>query len=360
VNVLNARAALWLRRRQAELRLGLRITAAGVASYILASLLNLPQGYWAVFTAVLVTQASVGGSVKATVDRLAGTLSGALYGAAVATLVPHDNPVALGIALAITLAPLALLAALNPTFRVAPMTATILLLGTPSPQHTPLIAALLRILEVILGGVVGLVVSLIVLPARAYAVAGAQAGRVLALLADLLAKLTAGLTQPVDRDAVRAQHAAIQSGFDKLEAAADEAERERRSLLTTDTDVAAIPRTLRRLYHDLVLIGRVAAHPLEAPQRESLTPLLADFSDKAGEILRASGEALANRSAPPTGAAAHQAIARLVTRLASGAPNPEEAQRLATLSFALEQFARDLKDLEARTEELPRRRRTPP
>ncbi len=42
----------WLKRR-AELRLGLRITAAGMIGYALAYALNLPQGYWTVFTAVL-------------------------------------------------------------------------------------------------------------------------------------------------------------------------------------------------------------------------------------------------------------------------------------------------------------------
>src|SRR5215468_10351859 len=119
-----------LSRRRAELRHGLRIAAAGLVSYALANALNLPQSYWAVFTAVLVVQGSVGGSWKASIDRLFGTLLGAVYGAAIATVVPHENPVMVGVALAISLTPLALLAASNASFRVAPITAVILLLGS--------------------------------------------------------------------------------------------------------------------------------------------------------------------------------------------------------------------------------------
>ena len=51
-------------RRHAELRHGLRIAAAGVLSFALAHALALPQGYWAVFTAVLVVQAIHPWSVK--------------------------------------------------------------------------------------------------------------------------------------------------------------------------------------------------------------------------------------------------------------------------------------------------------
>src|SRR5689334_1215289 len=88
-------------RRRAEIRHGLRITIAGVLSFALAQALGLPQGYWAVFTAVLVVQGSVGGSWKASVDRLLGTLLGAVYGAVIATLIPHDNVWMLGAALTI-------------------------------------------------------------------------------------------------------------------------------------------------------------------------------------------------------------------------------------------------------------------
>src|SRR3954463_7123216 len=115
-----------LSRRHAEIRHGLRIAAAGLISFALANGLGLAQGYWAVFTAVLVVQGSVGGSWKAAIDRLVRTLFGAAYGAVSAPLVPHSDPVTLGIALGISLTPLAILAAIYPAYRVAPVTAVIL------------------------------------------------------------------------------------------------------------------------------------------------------------------------------------------------------------------------------------------
>ena len=154
----------WLAAHRAELHLAVRVTVAGVVAYGLAQLVALPQGYWAVFTAVLVTQASVGGSLNAAFERLIGTLGGALYSAAVAVLLPHSSALTVGLALAVSLAPLAALAAIIPAFRVAPVTAVILLLGNAGAAEGPVLAGLLRTLEVGLGGIVGLAVSMSVLP----------------------------------------------------------------------------------------------------------------------------------------------------------------------------------------------------
>jgi len=54
-----------------------------------------------------------------------------------------------------------------------------------------------------------------------------------------------------------------------LENISDEAARERRNYLSDDSDPEPVTRTLRRLRHDLVLIGRVAAEPL-LPRYESV------------------------------------------------------------------------------------------
>ena len=62
----------WATAKSAALRLCLRMTVAGIVAYALAEMLALPQGYWAVFSSIIIMQASVGGSVKATIDRLFG------------------------------------------------------------------------------------------------------------------------------------------------------------------------------------------------------------------------------------------------------------------------------------------------
>ena len=114
------------------------MTIAGLLAYVLAELFALPQGYWAVFSAIIIMQASVGGSIKATTDRLIGTIGGAVAGVAVAYLLPHVNVLSLGVALVIALVPLTLLAALWPNYRIAPLTAVIVLLTPGAQQLGPL------------------------------------------------------------------------------------------------------------------------------------------------------------------------------------------------------------------------------
>src|SRR6476469_6168573 len=84
-------AAAWIRSHAPEMRLALRVTIAAGASFALARGLQLPQGFWAVITAVIVIQASVGGSLKAAMDRFAGTLAGAGLGALVSVSIPHQS-----------------------------------------------------------------------------------------------------------------------------------------------------------------------------------------------------------------------------------------------------------------------------
>ena len=69
-----------------------------------AQFFRFPLPLWAVLTAVIVTQMSVGRSLKATADYLAGTLGGALYGGAIAVLVPHSSEIALLAVLALAVA----------------------------------------------------------------------------------------------------------------------------------------------------------------------------------------------------------------------------------------------------------------
>jgi len=143
-----ARLGSWLAGSRAELRLVFRITLAGLISFGLGHLVGLAQSYWAVLTSVLVVQASVGGSLKTGFDRMLGTLGGAVWGAIVALAIPHDEIASLALAVAVAIAPLALLVAFRPAFRVAPVTAIIVLLGGVGQAAGPLEAAASRTLEI--------------------------------------------------------------------------------------------------------------------------------------------------------------------------------------------------------------------
>src|SRR5262245_48805994 len=103
----------YLRAHPAEWRQTLRVVIAVAVTLLAIGLLQLPQGYWAVITAVLVVQTSIGGSLKAALDRLWGTLAGAAVGAVVAILIPHSSPLEIAAAIIVATIPLAYLAAVN-------------------------------------------------------------------------------------------------------------------------------------------------------------------------------------------------------------------------------------------------------
>src|SRR4051794_40511100 len=145
----------------------LRMTVSSLAAFALAQALALPQGFWAVITALIVTQANVGGSLKAALDRFIGSVFGAVYGSAVAFAIPHEHGLSRAAALVVAVAPLSFMAALSAGFRVAPITAIIVLLGISGSTLGPFGFAVDRVLEVGLGCAVGLVVSVLIVPARA-------------------------------------------------------------------------------------------------------------------------------------------------------------------------------------------------
>ena len=351
----------WLRRHGAELRLSARMTAAGLVAFALAELLQLSQGYWAVLSAVIVIQSSVGGSLKASLDRFVGTFGGAVFGAVVALLIPHQNVLVLGIALLVAIAPLALLSAVNASFRIAPVTAVIVLLGSSSQQTGPLGSAMARVIEIGIGCAVGFSVSLLVLPTPAHGLATGIAARALNLLAELLAALIAGLTTSPDGALIRDLHQRVRAASAVLEASAKESERERRIHLAFGPDTEPLARTVRRLHSDLVFFGRAAAVPLPEPMRTRLAPRLTGISEAIGEFLRGTGAALARRRDPP----AFDAVAAALDGYAAAMAelrrehltrdlSDEEAGRIFALGFGLEQLRRDLGDLSSRAAECAR------
>jgi uncharacterized membrane protein YccC len=357
-----------IKARQAETKLALRVTIAGTLAFLVTKALNLPQGYWAVITAVIVMQASIGGSLKAAVERFSGTVAGAIYGGAIAAMVPHDSPMGLGVAIVVALFPLALLAAIYPSFRVAPVTSLIMLLPPTGQAIGPLASALDRVIEITLGNIVGVVVALFILPARAHTLMTEAAAKVVSLNAELVAAFIDELTTaPQSRATLQTLHPRIRAALKKAEAAADEAARERKTHLTDQADPEPLIRTLYRVRHDLVMIGRAATGPLPPSVGERLRPSLINLRDVTSELLLDLSQALKQRNAPPDPDAFRIAVQAFVAeteilRSASLARElPSEAfGQVFALRFGFEQFSKDSGDLLARTQELAARRSVEP
>src|SRR5215813_15288912 len=156
-----------LRSRKTQLALAIRVTVAATAAYVLATALHLLLPLWAVLTSLIVTQMSVGRSLKATRDYMLGTIGGAIYGGAIAVLIPYSSEAGLLGLLVLAVAPLAFIGAINPSLNAATVTAVIVLL-VPAMHHAdPLASVIDRVSEVAVGAITGLLVSFLVLPSRA-------------------------------------------------------------------------------------------------------------------------------------------------------------------------------------------------
>ena len=346
-----------LATRAPELRLAVRVTTAAVLAFALAKLLGFAHGYWAVITAIIVMQTSVGGSLKAAVDRLLGTMAGALYGAAIALLIPHGTTMELAAAMVAAILPLALLAAIRPSFKAAPITAFIVLVPLSGAASAPLTYALERILEISIGSVVGLATALLILPARAHHALARIAAKTADLNADLMVSLFEGLTGDAGRPGLRAQHAAVRRALAQADAAVEEAVRERKSWLTDSPDPEPLVRSLYRLRHDLVMVGRATAKPLPAVLAPRLQPKLLGVRDAGSNLLRTMAEALRTRQAAPSLELLENALRDYVAEMDAvwkdtQALAAEDAGRIFALRFALDQMIQDCRDLVNRINEL--------
>jgi uncharacterized membrane protein YccC len=346
---LNMQSRAWLRRHKARLGLFFRVMTAALLSFEAARWLNLHMPPWAVLTAIMVTQISVGRSLKASLDYLSGTIGGAVFGAVVGILVGRGSEVALLVGLAIAVGPLALIATVRQSLTAAPITAAIVMVVPAFTLATPIAAAVDRVLEVALGAVIGLIISFVLFPASAYGLAIEAAARMIDRLANALGELITGLKVGLEPGALHRIQDGIGETFLELNAVGAEAERERAARLSSAPDMGPLFLTLLRLRHDLVIIGRAAASLL--PQTLQVQPLTV-LARVIGDFLRGSGIALRARRPPlcidGVESALQSYAAAIETIRHEGTTRclPSDlTERFFALCFALEQIGHNLRDL---------------
>ena len=348
----------WLTRHRTELRLSLRMTVAGLLSFALAQLLPVTQSYWAVLSAVIVTQSSLGGSLKATLDRFISTIGGAVWGVAVTFVIPHAGFGPTALALVAALIPLSLLVAFRPNYRVAPVTAVIVLLGHTAAGGV-IDTALDRVFEISLGGVVALAVALTVSPQRAQKALLEAAGAALAPMAEQVVAVLGGVSEQLDQAAVIRLHDRIRTAIEAAATAAAEAARERRSYMSDAPDLEPLVRTLRRTSHDLVIVARTLPRPLPEPVRERLVESASALGATLAATMTALRAALTEGADPPaagsldaTFAAHAEAMSGLRRDGLTRALGDADVERVFGLYFGLEELHRNLDELIARVAEL--------
>jgi uncharacterized membrane protein YccC len=355
------RVASWTGQQGVEARIAIRVTVAGLLAFAIGQWLGLAQGYWAVFTAIVVMQASVGNSFGAARDYFIGTLAGAVYGVAIAFAIPIGNAYELGLALVAALLPLAFLAAVRPNFRVAPVTAVIVLI-IPAIQHSGVFdSAIGRVEEIAVGAGVGVVVSRFVFPARALNVAAGMMADTLAFAAGLMPALFGGFGEARDLAGLRQLQQGYRRSLVELDRVVAVAARERAGRLTTETDIAPLLRGLRRLRLDFAVIGRAGSAVLPDRVRPALLPPITRVTAALGEHLGALAEATRGRRAPPSLDAVADAVTaytvamRDLRKADQTRDLPErEAARIFTVGYALDELRRNLGEINERVAELAR------
>ena len=347
---------IWLRTRfpvrRVHLALSLRVTLASVLALAAAQLASLPLPLWSVLTAVIVTQMSVGRSLQTTGNYLLGTLGGAAYGGAISVLIPHQSELALLAVLVLAVAPLAAIAATRANLNVVPITAIIVLLVPTFTHSSPLDSAINRVLEA-LGAVIGLAVSFFVLPSSAHRLVRHAAARMLDLMAHGLELLLAGVCEGLDNAQLYPLQDGIGEVLVEINTVSGEAERERAARLSAEPDTGPLRRTLLRLRHDVVLLGRAAGAPLPATMRVRLKPRLGAIASAASDYMRASGAALLARWGPPSLDPFVQALAAYGSEIEALrkegltlALPAAAAERFFAVGFVLEQMHQNFRDLE--------------
>lgn len=353
----NINKLVWLRiqlhRRRTQLILALRITVSALLSLALALALKMPLPLWVVMTALILTQASVGRSLRAVTDYMIGTLGGAVYGGAIAVLLPHEGEIALLAVLALAVAPLALLAVLNPRMNTAPVTAVIVLLLPAITHHSSLESAIFRVLEVALGASTGLAVSLLVFPSSAHGQAIEAAARTLNLMANAFGKLISDLTCGRDVESLHQIQDGIGKALVRLDTVAAEAAHERLAKLASEPETGPLLRTLLRLRHDLVIMGRAVAMPLTEVLQSRLEAPLTQVSAAFTDYMRGCGSALVARGNPPPLDAVRLALETYAVEISvvrreglTRALSAEAIEHFFALGFALDQIHQNFRDLE--------------
>jgi hypothetical protein len=180
--------------------------------------------------------------------------------------------------------------------------------------------------------------------------------------------LLAGLSRGRDNDALHRIQDGIGTALVALNATGAEAERERSARLSSGADSGPLLRTVLRLRHDVVMIGRSSVVPLPSELQTRLAAPLAKLSEAIAGYLRGCAEAIREGHSPPPIWPVHVAVKAYAEQVASvrsdgltRGMSGDAAERFFALGFSLEGMRQNLIDLErvvAEWAEVPRKVKT--
>jgi uncharacterized membrane protein YccC len=132
-----------------------RLVGACALAYGAAVLIGLPETYWSLITAIVVTQPEFSKTLTASRDRIVATLIGAAFGFLVLEAAAYGAPKLPLFAAALVV--LLLLTAVMPNLRLSGVTLIVVVL-VPSIDE-PFVRPFDRVVEILLGAIASLIVS---------------------------------------------------------------------------------------------------------------------------------------------------------------------------------------------------------
>ena len=345
-------ASTFWSREAASLKQGIKTGLAGTIAYAIYAGWNLPQGYWAVFAALVVTQTNLGASWKAALYRTIGSASGAV---AAALLIPllGKGPVGVGVVLFLLASLFGYLTALHPAFTAAGFTAALILVfgGLGEPWHV----AWLRVLYTMMGAIIAFLVGALIWPVHAREILCEKIANILEGAGALYRAVTAAALQGLDneqqvRDLDRQLHTLRRGITQQMEEARSELtfRRFNESGYQRIVEVSdQIRRRITAMAEDRSLYMHVQASPGMVRSLELLSERTAEqFAVIAGAV-RSPGRSVSSADLDRTLKALDRDLARLREQRATAPFALDRMLPFWALVFNLKAVAEDLKELES-------------
>jgi len=339
-------------RESSSLKLGIKTGLAGTITYAIYAGWHLHQGYWAVFAALVVTQANLGASWKAALYRTIGSTAGAL---AAALLMPMlgKGPIGVGVVLFLLASFFGYLSALHPAFTAAGFTAAIILVfgGISEPWHT----AWLRVLYTSEGALVAFAVGALAWPVRARQILREKIANILDGAGMLYRAVTAAALQGIDnepkvRELDRQLHDLRRGITQQMDEARSELAFSRFNQSAYQQVVGLGDQIRRRL----TAMAEDSSLYVHAPVEPGMVPSLPMLAERTAENFSALAEAVRNPAkalnSTELEAAVRDLDADLARLRAQRATAPFALDRMLpfwALVFNLREVAQDLKQLES-------------
>jgi uncharacterized membrane protein YccC len=347
-------------RQSGPLKQGIKTGLAGTITYAIYAGWHLPQGYWAVFTALVVTQVTLGASWKPALYRTIGSTSGAVAAMLLFTLL-GPGTVRVGIMLFVLASLFGALTVLHPSFSAAGFTAAIVLvLGRI--EGTPFHIGWLRVLYTLLGSFVAFAVGALVWPVRAREGLRNKIANILDGAGALYRAVTSAALQGIDNELqVRQLDRQLHDLRRGITQQMDEARSELSFSRFNEGEYQAFVEQADQLRRRLTAMAEDSALYVHAQLQPELVPSLPALVERTAQSFTALAEAVCNPrgilNAPELEAAICDLDADLARLREQRATAPLALDRMLpfwALVFNLREVAQDLIQLASALPQLKR------